>query len=163
MFILYVIKRERRKLFIITKNDSKNTGKKPTEKHHTRTLTVTLILLVLMYIILVSPSEIYHFLMSSKFSKGVSYTPIFNLLQTINFSYSFLLYISVNGRFRKMLLTSIRNCFKIRASKRYREQPMHLFNERLLQFQRDNRRRVIKIRRIGRKQYVYSWSSSDNY
>lgn len=84
------------------------------EMSNTFSLNISLISLVMMYIFLVSPSEIYHFY--SKFNRGQESKLIkstLNLLQTINFSCTFLLYLSVNAMFGKVITSTI-ICFKTR-------------------------------------------------
>lgn len=69
-------------------------------------ITLTLIVLILMFILLVSPSEIIHFYSSMHvdssrvhdYKLGIICT---NVLQTVNFAFSFVLYCVVNATFRR--------------------------------------------------------------
>lgn len=78
------------------------------EKDWTNQLTITLILLVLMYTILVSPSEIFHFYSEifGKRDNPLLISTVLNFLQTIHFSCTFLLYVFVNKVFRRILFVS---------------------------------------------------------
>lgn len=72
-----------------------------------RRITMTLIALVLMFMILVSPSELLHFCIHlgipfEVIEVGVLVT---NVLQAINFAFHFVLYCAVNVTFRRTLMT----------------------------------------------------------
>ena len=70
-------------------------------------ITLTLIVLVLMFIFLVSPSEIAHFYLYVKpdsFPTLEIAIIITNLLQVINFAFTFVLYSAVNVTFRRAFL-----------------------------------------------------------
>ncbi len=68
----------------------------------------TLVAMVVMFFLCVTPSEIYHFIIAlSSRQKQINYHAamvICNLLQVINFSANFLLYCIVNSTFRKSVL-----------------------------------------------------------
>ena len=73
-----------------------------------RRITLTLVALVLMFMLLVSPSELLHFCMDVSpagfraFEIGILIT---NVLQAINFAFHFVLYCAVNVTFRRTLVT----------------------------------------------------------
>lgn len=88
-------------------------------KHH---ITLTLIIIVIAYFLLLLPSEIINFLKqmvlldTSKlayFNTGVA---IVNTLQAINFSFNFVLYCVVNVHFRRTITNML--CFWCQRSKR---------------------------------------------
>lgn len=76
-------------------------------------ITVILVTIVLMYILLVSPSEILQFIQNQLLSRPAFVGPwincinlavnITNVLQTINFSFNFVLYILLNFQFRRTI------------------------------------------------------------
>ena len=74
-------------------------------------ITISLILIVLMYVLLVSPSEFYQFYTyTSSYIQDDSldyYTHITNILQVLNLSMNFLLYCMVSGQFRQCILKLI--------------------------------------------------------
>ena len=80
-------------------------------------ITVTLIIIVMTYLILVSPSELLQFLQSvlpEAQSNGYFYPISFvlictNILQALNFSFNFFLYCSVNAHFRRTLRECLPN------------------------------------------------------
>ena len=79
----------------------------PSESKHR--VTLTLVIIVVMFILLVIPSEIIHFF-KGVIKANISFTDkynliisIFNSLQAVNFSFNFLLYCAVNEHFRATL------------------------------------------------------------
>ena len=68
-------------------------------------ITLTLIVLILMFILLVSPSEIIHFYRDTVPRQEMQYFKLgiicTNILQAINFAFSFVLYCFVNATFRR--------------------------------------------------------------
>lgn len=78
----------------------------------THRITLTLIIIVVMYTILVTPAEVMHFLTDLALAGGSrsynSYhynfaTSILNTAQSINFAFNFILYCVINTHFRKTL------------------------------------------------------------
>ncbi len=73
-------------------------------------ITLTLILLVIMFILLVSPSELLHFCnhisheTAERYSTIETATLVCNILQAINFAFHFVLYCVVNVTFRRTLI-----------------------------------------------------------
>ena len=87
-------------------------GNQPAAVKQEMSLTATLVLIVLLFFILVSPSEILHF---SSFLVGSEdirqhdlLTAITNALNTLNFATNFLLYLGVNVHFRRTLRQILR-------------------------------------------------------
>lgn len=83
-------------------------GQSKTSRDIHQKITVTLICLVGMFILLVSPSEFLHFYLdigiAKHFTSQELAVVITNLLQTINFSCHFVLYVTVNVTFRRTLI-----------------------------------------------------------
>ena len=79
----------------------------PAAVRHEMSLTATLVLIVLLFFILVSPSEVLHFrsflVESEGFRQHELLTAITNALNTLNFATNFLLYLGVNVHFRRTL------------------------------------------------------------
>ncbi|ELT88858.1 hypothetical protein CAPTEDRAFT_190670 [Capitella teleta] len=91
--------------------------------HHK--ITVTLICLVAMFLLLVSPSEFLHFYLDvgarEHFASQELAVVITNLLQTINFACHFVLYVTVNVTFRRTLFKVARVVYqKIRGKREAR-------------------------------------------
>ncbi len=87
---------------------------KDTKNH----ITLTLIIIVILYFILVLPAEIINFLKKTQllnvanmgsFNVGVA---IVNTLQAINFSFNFVLYCAINVHFRRSILDMFCCCFR---------------------------------------------------
>ena len=85
-------------------------------------ITPTLIIIVIMFFVLVAPSEIIHFVIdhvSTSKTQGLSATIVFfNVLQTVNFASNFVLYCAVNVHFRKTLKDLIFICRRPGKSRR---------------------------------------------
>ena len=82
-------------------------------------ITMTLIALIVMYILLVSPSEILHFIsdiVDTKKYRDFELAVIFtNVLQAVNFAFHFVLYCTVNVTFRRIFMRipgAIVRCFQ---------------------------------------------------
>lgn len=113
-----------------------------------KALNITLIFLVVMYIFLVSPSEIIHFwqeIYPSSYSTVLG--NLFNLLQTINFSCTFLLYVSVNSSFRKSLSKCVDSCHSSRSES--------------LSGSSNVKMKILNVKKASGNKYSYSWSTVD--
>ena len=96
--------------------------------HHR--ITVTLVALVIMFLLLVSPSEIVQFYQhvrpETHWTREVA-VQITNLLQTINFALTFVLYCAVNVAFRRAVVKmffSIATLFKSKDKNMRRQESM---------------------------------------
>ena len=95
-------------------------------------ITSTLVALIAMFLVLVSPSELIHFYSDVRYSRtsypaiemGILYT---NLLQSMNFAFHFVLYCAVNVTFRRTIVK--------------------LFQAAMRKLRRDKKRKEIKRRR----------------
>ena len=71
-------------------------------------ITLTLIVLIVMFVVLVSPSEMIHFFELTTGAHGLQYFKIgiitTNVLQAVNFAFSFVLYCFVNATFRRTVV-----------------------------------------------------------
>ena len=73
-------------------------------------ITVTLVALVIMFIILVSPSELLHFyidVVPESYTTMEIFLTLGNVLQAVNFSFHFVLYCAVNVSFRRAIITIV--------------------------------------------------------
>ena len=71
---------------------------------HSSRITVTLVALVIMFLVLVAPSELIHFytdLVPESYATMELLFTLGNLLQAVNFSFHFILYCTVNVTFRR--------------------------------------------------------------
>lgn len=92
-----------------------------TRKSNNR-ITLTLIALVLMFIVLVSPSEILHFYSSVGIGTFAAYEiamVVANVLQGFNFALHFVLYVIVNVTFRRTLVLMAMTFFRCLRGRRY--------------------------------------------
>ena len=94
-------------------------GQRVPESSHR--VTLTLIIIIIMHIVLVSPAEIMKY--ANPYHNFVTMMAAFtaNVLQTINFAANFILYISVSRRFRQTTVDIIRGCFKQHRTKKERD------------------------------------------
>lgn len=81
-------------------------------KDSTHRITLTMVIIIIMYIILVIPGETIHFLINNILQNSTSVMyynfllSILNVFQVINFSFNFILYCVVNVHFRKTVMTT---------------------------------------------------------
>lgn len=89
---------------------------------HSRHITITLVTIILLFILLMTPAEIIDLVLNLRPNgdlKGNILMACFNLvniIQAMNFSLNFLLYISLNATFRRTLISLTRKCFRLRRS-----------------------------------------------
>ena len=80
----------------------------PSSREGNTRITSTLVCLIAMFIVLVSPSELLHFYLDVAQPEAYATTEIailaVNLLQTVNFSFHFVLYCAVNATFRRTIV-----------------------------------------------------------
>ena len=76
-------------------------------------VTLTLVIIVLMLLVLVSPAEIIKYINPYKSWGYVGHVvaSIVNMMQTINFSFNFLLYFAINANFRQTFRALLPPCF----------------------------------------------------
>ena len=76
-------------------------------------VTLTLVIIVLMLLILVSPAEILKYINPYKSWGYIGHVvaSVANMMQTINFSFNFLLYFAVNANFRQTVRALLPPCF----------------------------------------------------
>ena len=73
------------------------------DKH--QKITLTLVIIVLMFLVLVAPSEILRYVNPYKYWGKISYTiaSVANVMQAVNFAFNFVLYCAVSASFRQTL------------------------------------------------------------
>lgn len=108
---IYLIKTLRQSFLM--RRQYRRPGSPSESKHH---VTLTLVIIVLMFFILVIPTETMTFFkyvihsdvtLTSKYNFAVS---LFNTLQALNFSSNFLLYCAVNAHFRSVITSLFPEC-----------------------------------------------------
>ncbi len=88
-------------------------------------ITLTLVMLVLMFFLLVSPSELLHFVNQvtpeyvTVYELGILFT---NVLQAVNFAFHFVLYVVVNVTFRRSLVNMGFYCLAVIQTSRFNRQ-----------------------------------------
>ena len=82
-------------------------GTQLSSSRHDAPLTATLVLIVALFFLLVSPSEVLHFrsflVSSADMNSHALMLSIANAMNSLNFATNFLLYLGVNAHFRKTL------------------------------------------------------------
>ena len=94
-------------------------GQRVPESSHR--VTLTLIIIIIMHFILVSPAEIMKYANPYQHLTTLIATLVANVLQTFNFAANFILYISVSRRFRQTTTDVIKRCFKRKKSNQDRD------------------------------------------
>ena len=100
-------------------NTRKRTAHGQIIKESNHKVTLTLVIIVLMLLFLVSPSEILRYINPYKSwgDTGHVVASITNVLQAINFAFNFILYCVVSATFRHTLKSMFTRCYKERADK----------------------------------------------
>ena len=87
-------------------------------KKNTIIITLTLVIIICLYAVLVVPAEFIHFIQETvhrNVQRGYRYNvavAVVNMFQAINFSFNFILYYSINGLFRRTFMGMFCNpCF----------------------------------------------------
>lgn len=110
-FLIRALRRARTALPPLNRSRRADVDPPDPEYDQYRPITVTLVALIVMYIVLVSPAEIVIFMRHRVGGRDVTYHDTYDLvaavgntLQALNFSVNFVIYYVINVRFRRALL-----------------------------------------------------------
>lgn len=133
------------------------------QKDNSVILTVTFIILIIMNAILISPSEIFNFYREISGPTGGYHltTAFLNFLTTINYSCSFILYISVNAVFRRTIIKMFKNNICSNVSCFKKADFINKSQDFSLKRRKTKKRQVLVARYKGDK-YIYSWETMES-